>query len=58
MKCAFYIDTYPGMKPEYIFPAAVPGKKYEGQIRYKVTFELPDPNDLEVDEIIAGDVEA
>lgn len=55
MKVSFYFDTYAHQQLKHIFPTQNPGTKIKGATRYKVTVEVPDPLDLDVDEEIQVD---
>lgn len=42
MKIDFYIDIFPGMKPEFLCVVQTPGAKAENSKRYKATINIPD----------------
>ncbi len=48
MDVTLYIDTYPGMEPEHVYANRHPGKKPANATRYRIDFELPDPNEPDV----------
>lgn len=42
MKIDFYIDVWPGMKPEFLCAVTSPGSKSQNSKRYKATINIPD----------------
>ena len=42
MKIDFYVDIWPGIKPDALTATTTPYKKYEGVRRYKITANIPD----------------
>lgn len=42
MKVDFYVDVYPGARPENLCPTVNPFQKHKGVKRFKITAHIPD----------------
>lgn len=53
MEINLYMDIWPGIEQGYLSATNQPGTKPENVTRYKLTFDIPDPQDPDVEVEVA-----